>query len=191
MGAVWDLRTNEYVHFETDEEKNGWLGKNFGRKKEFSLKNKEAAGKSSPSNNRNAPQNTIYQCLDGAIVIEEDGRNPKKLTIEKALLEFKDSPTVKLEDMTLGMVELFMSHPAGIETMMGISPMCPARNIAFDRDSPRSYSLIALVAMAASWMLAQIETSRPKGTSGPKDSLSELMYQIALIKGDGQIFPYE
>jgi len=60
MGVVWDFRINEYIYFKTDEEKNGWLGKNFGRKKEFSLKNKEVAGKSLPSNNRNALQNTIY-----------------------------------------------------------------------------------------------------------------------------------
>jgi hypothetical protein len=155
-----------------------------------------AATNSSPSKapatkNQFEPQHTIYQCLDGAMVIEIDGRNPTRSTMHKALSKFKDSPVIKLKDINLEMVEVFISHPAGAEALQGISPLCAAQNIAFDRDRPPCYVLIALAAMAASNFLAQVELFRSKGTSDPKGSLNELMYQIALIQAAGKIFPYE
>jgi hypothetical protein len=139
-----------------------------------------------------ARKRTIYQCLDGAMVIEHDGLNPKRSTMDEALLKFKDSPVIKLNDMTLEMVENFISQPAGSEALKGVSPLYPQeQHIPFDRDSPHSYSLITLVAMAAAFWLAQLQSHSPDRQLDWDNSLVELMMQIANIKLEGRISPYE
>lgn len=57
------------------------------------------------------------------MVIELDGHNPKRWTMDKALSEFKASPVVKLIDMDLEMVEDFVSKDFGIDAMMAITPL--------------------------------------------------------------------
>ncbi|KAB5515381.1 hypothetical protein GE09DRAFT_1066874 [Coniochaeta sp. 2T2.1] len=185
MGMLWNTLTNAYDNYNDEDEKKRIIA---------ALENDRwnlTPLKDPPSKDQVGPKNTIYQCLDGAMVIEYDGLNSKRSTMDEALSKFKHSPVIKLNDMNFEMVEVFISNPAGAEALQGISPLSPAQDIPFDRDHPPSYKLITLVAMAASLYLAQLEAFRPEGHSGPKNALSELMYQIALIQEDGKISPYE
>lgn len=127
----------------------------------------------------------IYQCLDGAIVLDSEDGKVETSTIDEALSKFKHVPVIKLKDMELEMVDVFMKHGVGQEILAGIRPHC------FDRANPPSHSLTELVAMAACLLLKQLESFRSKDTASFFNSLDKLIYQIALGRVTGRIFPYE
>lgn len=134
---------------------------------------------------------TTYQCLDGAVVIGQGGDFFTTFhTLDEALSKYVKSPVIKLEDMTMEMVEWFRNITSGVDVLEGISPNAPTegKDMPYKNSRPASYSYTGLVAMLAADILGGLNNF---GGGDRKDILDKLLHQIVRICLRGTIYPYE